>query len=302
MPKRVAVMPILNEGHFIPHLVQNYVEVLGITHFVFNDGALPNGPEQQSARLPGWRSGEYFDKYTTDGKWSFDVRDLEDLLPLLAKKYDVDIKLVRMNYPAGCHSEEAFKMAFSQNLPELEPEDLVFPLEPDVMFLESDRSAIQWELAHIAPDSGIKVPYIRFFEAPFVVIDVALVRKVAIQYGTGELYKRFCEIMFWEGPSPGCPMDKLREYQGMLRPVNTFKGYHYEWVRPGRYMLARLAQIYRPDDLRPYKKEINFLRTHHRLSPHPGVDYFKYYHGPHPKVMHDHPAFLEYGTDPPIVS
>jgi hypothetical protein len=299
MPKRIAIMPILNEGHFIPHLIKNYVEVLGITHFVLNDGVMPNGPEQSSAHMAHWKSGEYFRKYTLDGKWSFDFEQVREMCGTAAHLYGVEISVNKMTYPPGCHSEQTFQLAFSSNLPELEPDDLIFPLEPDVLFLESDRAAIQWELAHIAPDTGIKVPYVRFFEAPFVVIDIDLVRKVAIHYGTGKLYKRFCEIMFWEGPSPGCPMDKLREYHAMLRPVTTFKGYHYEWIRPGKYMDARMAQIYRPDNLEPYKREIAHLQAHGQLSPNPGVDYFKYYAGPHPEVMASHPKFKEYGTTPP---
>jgi len=280
MMKRIVILPVFNEGHFIPHFLRNMAVMFQPTHIIMNDGLFPRGPENNTTMTLGYKS-----KYTTEGRWSFDLADVQKHVPLFQKEWPkIEVKYNKMEY-RNVSTAQAYQMAYTCGLPSLDSNDIIFPLEADVFFHMKDRIKIIQHIENLNPDEGFCCRYIRYFVSPEIVITSTRIRRVGIKYGTGKTYRKFTEDNFTDS------------YSSYLSPKTDFIGFHYEWIRPQKYWSARLAQLNRDSDFkRGLTKDRNCIISTGNIPNKPTLGLERRTHSPkdHPFHIMNHEIFRDY--------
>lgn len=220
--KRIVILPIFNEAHFLPYFIKNVKEVIEPDLIIMNEGMFPRGPESRGV------NDRYIKEFTYngDGKRSFDIEEVREIV-----KEHSNVTLNEMEY-GDITTQEAYVKAFTHGIPDdLQADAAVFLTEADVFIHEGDKTLLNEIVAHMPNEEVITAAFLRFFISPFVRILPNKERRIVLKYGDGSLLHKVASDNFLDS--------YLRRYATHCE----LRVFHYEWIRPGKYYFARRGQF-----------------------------------------------------------
>jgi len=249
--RKIIVEPTFMEAHFLDAHIRNICDYIYPNIFIFIEGCFPKGPESTTQNM-----NEFKTHYTLNGYRGFDYEQVKKIIFENSQRYpNTSFLLIETNYDINMETADAYYYAFTEWLKYVDvgPDDLIFPLETDLFFTAAQADLALSLAVRLSPDEGIGSSYISYFESPQVVFPWSgeRIRKLAIRYGSGGLWHKLFKVFFWEN-----------KYKHMLKNYNL-KLHHYEWIRPGKYFDARVAQLNRDEKFWQCVKEARMLIQEH---------------------------------------
>ena len=232
---RIVIEPCFAEGHFLEAHIRNTCEFLEPDHFIICEGLFPTGPEDS---LSSERMEEFKKLYTTDGKRSFDIEQMREIIAICQKDYPgIDLRMFEMDYNPRQNTEQTYYevYTFPRTILPLEPDDILIPHETDMFFTEEEANRLLEYAETMSPGTGAGIGAKTFFESPLV-CGHQRGRRGIFKYGDGKFYDKFFRSYYWLEGRPDL-QKTLIEYL----PV----GWHYEWIRPEPYFQMRLVQTFK---------------------------------------------------------
>lgn len=240
MSKRIVIIPNFGESHLIKCQIPNIVETLNPDIVIYNEGLFPKGPESKTIV-----DSEFRKKYCyKDTNLAWDTLETQKLI------YEAQIKYPNttwihneMKFKENMSAPEAYTYAVS-NWDELGIEvlegDYVFPYEPDIFHLESDKNNITYLLSQLTFNQGFTSIWLDFLETqnyiekinnPF--IERIKGRKIAMRFGDLNFYKRI--------------VGQFETQNYSMLYSSKLMTYHYNWFRFGKNKELRYDQIVRDE-------------------------------------------------------
>lgn len=238
MSRKIVIEPTFCEAHFLDAHIQNVCDYLKPDIFIFVEGMFPKGPENTTKDIE-----EFKKKWTLDGTRGFDFPDVRRIIIENSERYPGTVfVLIPMEYPADTATDDAYYLAFTSWLKEIEvhPTDLIFALETDLFFTKNRAEEVLAVAETLGPDKWLGTTYASFFESPQIIFERGekdRYRKLVNRYGTGEGWHKLFRLFFWE--------EKYRH----LIDARHFRLFHYEWIRPGKYWDMRVDQLARDPEV-----------------------------------------------------
>ena len=224
---KVVILPIFNEGCFLPYWVPNICDIVEPDLIILNEGLFPRGVEDDTKYKES-----FYTKFTKDGH-SFDIEEVERLLTVFDKVYpDVEFQLNLMDYPKDFYTGDAYYTAYTYGLPkDLKADDIVLPIEADLFFHEDDKEYLHQMMKEHDDESPAMSMFQRYFVSPFIRIYPDKPRKIFCKWGDGNVYHATVRDNFSE----------TYQKRGTVYPI---RAYHFEWVRgTGKYWDARMQMF-----------------------------------------------------------
>lgn len=247
MARKIIILPSFASSHLLKCSIPNWIDVIEPDIILIMESLFPAGPENKG----------HVDSYDFRRKWLYHEDDVETTLGFdwletervcyeIGEKYpDILIWNQGIKYTSQ-DVNECFLQAIS-NFPRYmingkslipEPGDLIFPLEPDVLFHQDDKEKIQVELQMLTPGDGISCVWKDFLETQFYTELINEVspkwRRFAYCFDNMENYRNAMNAFM------------TQNYKS-LRKVESFIGFHYPWWNPGKYRQLRYDLIFRKD-------------------------------------------------------
>jgi len=227
----ITIEPCFAEGHILEAHIRNYCEYVKPDKMIFLEGLFPTGPENS---LHTQRMENFKKLYTTDGKRSFDIEKMRDIVKRCQADYpEVEIQWTEMNYSAGQTTERTYYQVYT--FPEtlgLKPDDIIHPTETDLLFGKEEGLELRKQCDLLRNGEMMSLLMRQFFITPRVMMGHRH-RRGAWRWGNGQNYKKFFERYWWEESS-------------VKQLTNRHKmGWHYEWTRPGKYLEMRYEQTHK---------------------------------------------------------
>jgi hypothetical protein len=299
MSKRIVIIPNFGESHFIKYQIPNLVDTLNPDIVIYNEGLFPKGPESKTNI-----NNDFKEKYcyqNTNLAW--DTLETQLLIKDASTKYP-NTKWIynEMKFPKDMSASEAYTYAVS-NWDELgiqaEIGDYIFPYEPDIFHLESDKDNITYLLDQLKPNQGFTSVWLDFLETqnyietinnPF--IGRSRGRKIALQFGGLDFYKQV--------------VGQFENQNYNMLYSSDLMTYHYNWFRFDKNKQLRYDQIVREkkywEDFETGLKEIKF-NTINKINKdvimrpskqeNDPMKYASYIDIQQPKAIQNHPNFIK---------
>jgi hypothetical protein len=244
MSKRIAIIPCFGDGHFTKFQIENLVNTIKPDVIIYNEGLFPQGPENKGGMDLNFRS--LYCHNQTNLAWDTEI--VQSAIKEAQQKYpEIKIFWNEMNYKNPdcnvCYVEAVSN--FTKFGVDIQPGDIIFPLEGDVFFHQDYAQELERYLQDLKPNEGLRAPYLDFMENESYVEGSALdastihYRRIAIKFGDWDYYKNI-----------------VINFMSQRYPLTLFPQYifHYPWWKPGKYKDMRVALLKRDDQ---YHK--NFL-------------------------------------------
>lgn len=228
----VTVEPCFAEGHILEAHIRNTCEYLKPDHMIIGEGLFPSGPEDS---LRAQRMKEFKRLYTTDGKRSFDIDLMRNIVSRCQNSYpNTQIHWIEMDYPEHWDTRATYEHVYTlpERVLDLQPDDIVLATETDLLFTEWEADNLRTHSEALPHGGSNSVIIKQFFVSPQVMMGMRH-RRGAWKWGTGAEYRQHFNIYYNEQVS----VRQLRN------PLNV--GWHYEWTRPPKYYEMRLEQTYK---------------------------------------------------------
>ena len=235
--KKIVIIPCFAESHFSELQIDNLIDTINPDVIIYNEGLFPKGPENKGGIDDDFRN-EFCYKNTN---LAWDTEQLQSSVLNAQLKYpNKRIIWNPMDY-SEIDANDCYVHAvsnFSQFGIDIEPGDLIFPLEGDVFFHKDDMELLNKYINDLTNDSGLQAPYLDFIENQYYVeansLDANQIhkRRIVVKFGTWEFYKNIVSNFVSQ---------KYPEL--ILFPRYIF---HYAWWRPGKYKELRFRQLIRP--------------------------------------------------------
>lgn len=238
MSKRIVIIPNFGESHFIKCQIPNLVETINPDIVIYNEGLFPTGPESKTDINQSFRS-----KYCIENtNLAWDTLETQLLIFEANKKYH-NTKWIynEMKFNPNMNASEAYTYAVS-NFNELgitvNPGDFIFPYEPDIFHLETDKDSISHLLNQLKEDEGFTSIWLDFLETQNYIekcnnpwLGYKKGRKLAIRFGTMDFYKNV--------------VSQFESQNYNLLYTTELVTYHYNWFRFDKNKELRFDQIVR---------------------------------------------------------
>lgn len=231
-------MPCFGDGHLTELQIENFMNTIKPDIIIYNEGLFPMGPENKGGTEDHFKS-QYCYKNTN---LAWDTEEVQLAVKNAQQKYpNTRIIWNEMKYVNKdcnmCYVDSVSN--FSDFDIQVNPHDIIFPLEGDVFFHENYMEHLNKRIEDLKPNEGLQAPYLDFMENQFYVEGTALnaetihYRRIAIKFGDWNFYKR---IVF--------------NFMSQKYPLPIFPEYifHYPWWKPGKYKDMRVALIKRDDE------------------------------------------------------
>lgn len=249
--RKIIILPSFASSHFLKCSIPNWISVLEPDIIIINSGLFPDGPENK-----GYIDDEFRKKwcYEEDGMQTpmgFDWSETSKIV--YDYQYSQDgikplISSMGLNYKSS-DANECFITAISTFQPNLigrdgkycfpEVGDIIFPLEPDVLFHENDKEKIQRLISELKPGEGIQCVWKDFLQTQFYV--------EAINESNPK-WRRFC-YSFDNMTNYRSAMDAfMTQNYSKLKKTTEFLAWHYPWFVEGKFKQLRFDLIYRSDE------------------------------------------------------
>lgn len=234
--KKIVIIPCFGEAHFTKLQIDNLMSTIKPDVIIYNEGLFPAGPENK-----GGIDSNFINKFCyQDTNLAWDTKLIQQTIQDAQIKYP-DTKIIwnHMTYD-NLDASQCYTKAVSNFLEfgiQINPGDLLFPLEGDVFFHENDMELLNEYISKLDYDQGLQAPYLDFMENQFYVEGNSLYpemihqRRIVIKFGTWENYKNIVKNFI------------SQKYNMLI----TFPRYifHYAWWRPGKYKELRIHQLIR---------------------------------------------------------
>jgi hypothetical protein len=253
MSKRIVIIPNFGESHLIKCQIPNLIDTINPDIVIYNEGLFPKGPESRTVIDEVFKS-----KYCyKDTNLAWDTLITQQLIKEAQDKYP-NTRWIHneMKFKSGMNGSEAYVHAVS-NWDELgitiNQGDFIFPYEPDIFHLESDKVGIDYLLSQLKFDEGFTSIWLDFLETQNYIEKCnnpwaggqTKRRKLAICYGTDKFYKHVTS--------------QYESQNYSMLHASDLITYHYNWFRFGKNKNLRYDQIVRRPE---YWKEFeNGLQT-----------------------------------------
>lgn len=237
--KKIVIIPCFAEAHFTLMQIDNLVNTINPDVIIYNEGLFPTGPEGKGGVDQSFKN-EFCYK---DTNLAWDTIELQTIIQNAQQKYpDTRIIWNHMTYDGLTDPNDCYIAAvtnFDTFGIEINPGDLIFPLEGDVFFHENDIPSLNEYISKLTNNSGLQAPYLDFIENQYYIEEESIhpdrihKRRIVIKFGTWQYYK-----------------DIVRNFTSQKYPSLTiFPSYifHYAWWRPGKYKELRFRQLIRPE-------------------------------------------------------
>ena len=235
--KKIVIIPCFAESHFTELQIDNLIDTINPDIIIYNEGLFPKGPENKGGIDDSFRNEFCYEN--TNLAW--DTKQLQQAVDNAQLKYP-NKKIIwnPMDYSDidanNCYIHAVSN--FNQFDINIEPGDLIFPLEGDVFFHKNDVELLNEYIDKLSIDSGLQAPYLDFIENQHYIeaesLDANRIhkRRIVIKFGTWEFYKNIVSNF------------TSQKYPRLiLFPKYIF---HYAWWRPGKYKELRFRQLIRP--------------------------------------------------------
>jgi hypothetical protein len=236
--KKIVIIPCFAEAHFAELQIENLINTINPDIIIYNEGLFPRGPENKGGVDESFRT----DFCYLDTNLAWDTLELQRIVKQAQDSYpDKRIIWNAMNY-SNLDANECYVHAvsnFDEFGIEIEPGDLIFPLEGDVFFHKNDMELLNQYIDKLTNDSGLQAPYLDFIENQYYIEAESLdenrihKRRIVIKFGTWQYYKDIVSNF-----------TSQKYAQLHIFPRHIF---HYAWWRPGKYKELRFRQLIRPD-------------------------------------------------------
>ena len=236
--KKIVIIPCFAEAHFAELQIENLINTIDPDIIIYNEGLFPQGPENKGGVDENFRAEFCY----LDTNLAWDTLELQHIVKRAQDSYPAKrIIWNAMNY-SNLDANECYVHAvsnFDEFGIEIEPGDLIFPLEGDVFFHENDMELLNQYIDKLTNDSGLQAPYLDFIENQYYIeaesLDESRIhkRRIVMKFGTWQYYKDIVSNF------------TSQKYQQLhIFPRYIF---HYAWWRPGKYKELRFRQLIRPD-------------------------------------------------------
>jgi hypothetical protein len=256
--RKIIIIPEFASFHLLKHSIMNWIEVIEPDFIIINSGIFPEGPENK-----GHIDGEF------RKKWCFENTaagfDYDETLGFVAN-LTIERHSGNKNIPhIECRiidyknndANQCFLEAIITGLDGLVEEgDIIFPLEPDVFFLESDKEIIQEEISKLKPGSGLSCMWRDFLETQYYCEAIneknPKIRRFAYCFDNFQNYRSAMDGF-------------MTQNYPKLTYTDKFWSRHYPWFVTGKYKELRYELIWRKDP--QYWKDFeNGLRNIREMS------------------------------------
>lgn len=240
MSKKIIIIPEFASSHLLKCAIPNWIDVLEPDIIIINSGIFPGGIENKKAIDDDFRK-----KWCYSGSNAgFDFNEtLKFVTQLTEEKYKGDSKIPHiecrvLNYKSN-DANECFLEAISNGLESLVTEgNIVFPLEPDVLFHQDDKEIIQSLISELNPGEGLKCKWVDFLETQFYTEAINM---------SNHKYRRFC----YSFDTMKNYREAMNSFMGQdyskLKKTNEFFARHYPWWCPPKWKELRYELIWRSD-------------------------------------------------------
>jgi hypothetical protein len=234
--KKIVVIPCFAESHFTEFQIDNLIATINPDIIIYNEGLFPAGPENKGGVDESFKTKFCYN----DTNLAWDTIQLQQIIHEAQLKYpDTRIIWNQMNY-SDTDANECYAHAvgnFKDFGIDIEPGDLIFPLEGDVFFHENDMDLLNEYISKLNVNQGLQAPYLDFMENQYYVegnsFDPNTIhqRRIVIKFGDWEMYNNIVKNFI------------SQKYNMLV----TFPRYifHYAWWRPGKYKELRIHQLVR---------------------------------------------------------
>lgn len=240
MSKRIIIIPEFASTHFLKCSLINWIDVIEPDIIIINSGIFPGGIENKKAIDDEFRSKWCYQ----DTNAGFDYEEtLNFTSNLLNEKYKGNSKIphieCRLIQYDDLDVNKCFLKAISNPLDAIVlVGDIVFPLEPDVLFHENDKEIIQTLISELTPGNGLQCVWKDFLETQYYV------------EGINEIHpkwRRFCYCFDTMSNYLSAMNGFMSQNYLKLKKIDKFIGFHYPWFVSDKYKQLRYELIYRAD-------------------------------------------------------
>lgn len=233
--RKIIILPSFASSHFLKWSIQNWIDVLSPDIIIINEGLFPTGPEGK-----GHIDEKFKEKYCFNGTMlGFDIEETEKIIQEFRKEYPhVTIWLQKNGYTLD-DPNQCFLNSISRiDITEFRKSDLVFPLEPDVLFHEDNKEIIQKLISELKPGEGLKCMWRDFLETQYYCEAIneinPKIRRFCYCFDNMENYKTAMDgFMSQSYPS--------------LHYTDKFWIRHYPWFVHDKWKELRYELIWRKD-------------------------------------------------------
>lgn len=232
--RKIVIAPTFASNHLLKCWLQNIKDSINPDVIILNEGLFPNGPENKGHITPEFKKKWCYTYPNTVGfDWEATIATFTDFfLNSSCKGF-----LKRLDFDNDGDANKCFLTAISA-FDRYEPEvgDIIFPLEPDAFFLESDKSIIDDLVSGLKPGDGLSCKWVDFLETQYYTELINIVapkyRRLAYCFDTTENYKKAMDGFMTQNYS-------------MLTKIDSIFIRHYCWFQPEPYKQLRFDLIYR---------------------------------------------------------
>lgn len=229
--RKIIILPEFASSHFLKCSLPNWISTLEPDIIIINSGIFPGGIENKK---------EIDDEFGK--KWCHPEIDCvgfdNDETYEFCKQFS-NVFLFKIN-----HSQKDVNLAFLDSITSglesfsIKPSDIIFPLEPDVLFHQDDKEKIAKLISQLKTGEGIQCIWKDFLQTQFYV--------EAINESNPK-WRRFC-YCFDTMENYRSAMDAfMSQNYSKLKKTTEFIAFHYPWWNPGKYRQLRYDLIWRND-------------------------------------------------------
>lgn len=237
--RKIIILPSFASSHLLKCSIPNWIDVIEPDIIIINEGLFPEGPENKG------HVDEEFRKKWCESEYHVAGFDYKKTLEIILNSNSNGKIIVSgiMNYE-NSDVNECFLQAIS-TFPDNEyfscvPEvgDIIFPIEPDVLFHEDNKEIIQKLISELKPGEGLKCMWRDFLETQYYCEAIneinPKIRRFCYCFDNMENYKTAMDgFMSQSYPS--------------LHYTDKFWIRHYPWFVHDKWKELRYELIWRKD-------------------------------------------------------
>lgn len=237
--RKIIIIPSFASSHLLKCSIPNWIDVIEPDIIIINEGLFPIGPENKG------HIDEEFRMKWCENEFLIGGFDFVETLKIIQNcNCDNRIVVAGIMSIESLDANSCFLKAIS-TFPDnehfsCEPEvgDIIFPLEPDVLFHQDDKEKIQSLISKLKPGEGIQCVWKDFLQTQFYVEKIN---------ESNPKWRRFC-YCFDTMKNYRSAMDAfMTQNYSKLKKIDEFIAFHYPWFVSGKWKELRYELIYRAD-------------------------------------------------------
>lgn len=249
--RKIIILPSFASSHLLKCSIPNWIDIIEPDIILINEGLFPEGPENK-----GHIDDEFRQKWCHCDYWTHKENDhlidvsnvgfdwnetLDFVANLIKEKHEGNSKIphieVRTINYKNTDVNECFLEAIS-NPDIFITGDIIFPLEPDVLFHQDDKEKIHKLISEVKAGEGLQCAWKDFLETQFY---VEAINEVSPKW------RRFCYCFDTMKNYRSAMNAFMSQNYSKLKKATDFFAFHYPWFVSGKWKELRYELIYRKD-------------------------------------------------------